>query len=617
MSTLRQTSLIRLSGALLALSGLVGCGAVPGASTGTGLTPPDVTWLTPAVDTSSAEAAQVLVKTKEGQAVRSVQGLMKIQSIEGLPGTGVYSVPAGSTVAETVAKLRKDPNVVYAEPNYRYHALEYNAKATVNDPKFSQLWGIQKIQAPAAWDTTQGDPNVIVAVVDTGVDYNHPDLKGQVIKGPDFGNNDNDPMDDQGHGSHVAGTIAAIGNNGTGVVGIAYKTKILAIKVLGSDGSGDTSNIAKGILKAAEMGAKVINMSLGGPQQSQALKDAVDQVTAKGVLCVVAAGNDGNSTANYPAAYPNAFSVGATDQSDKRTSFSQYGSTLDIAAPGLNILSTTEGDYKQESGTSMASPHVAGAAALLLAKNPQLTPQQVRDALQSTGDPTSGFSGATIKRINVAKALGAVTGTAPSPAPSTQPSEPSTPAADTQAPSMPNGLKALAASATQVQIDWNEATDNTGVTGYKVFRNGQLIGTTTSTSYQDSNLSPGQSYAYTVAAYDAAGNVSAQATPANVTMPSSNSELTISSVGLKSLSPTSATIGWSTSVEATSRVDYTSSAMYFAGYWQNVQDAAMTTAHAVTLPGLQPGGIYYLKVTSVDAQGKRVTAGLYGLRMPR
>ncbi|HEY9855485.1 MAG TPA: S8 family serine peptidase, partial [Stenomitos sp.] len=224
----RHFVIAQLSATAGILSLMTACGTSPNAMAP--MTSPQT--LAPKQPVADAVPGKIVVKLKNGMTTQSVNGLMHIQSIEGLNNTSLYSVQSGETVEAALAKLRKDPNVVYAEPDYRYHAYDYHAKATVNDPKFSQLWGIQKIQAPAAWDITTGDPNVVVAVVDTGVDYNHPDLQGQVIKGPDFANNDNDPMDDQGHGSHVAGTIAAIGNNGTGVVGIAYKTKILAIKVL-------------------------------------------------------------------------------------------------------------------------------------------------------------------------------------------------------------------------------------------------------------------------------------------------------------------------------------------------------------------------------------------------
>ena len=624
-----KPSFMTLSGTVLALSMLAGCGTSPVAMTPVADPGPLETASGPSEPTTSAAPSEdavseapraepevapsygakavpgeIVVKLKKAMGIHSVPNMMRIESIEELGNTSVYKVPEGETVEAALAKLRKDPNVVYAEPNYIYRAFGASAKRTVNDPKFGELWGMTKIQAPQAWDVTTGSQDVLVAVVDTGVDYNHPDLQGQVIKGPDFGNNDNDPMDDQGHGTHVAGTIAALGDNGTGVVGVAYNTKIIAIKVLGSDGSGSMAAIAKGILKAQEMGAKVINLSLGGPQASSVLKSAVDKATQQGALVVVASGNENTQTPSYPAAYPNALSVGSTTTSDARSNFSNYGSTVDIAAPGSDILSTTEKTYKKQSGTSMASPHVAAGAAILLGKNPSLTNSQLREILSSTGDSASGFNNSAVKRMNLSKALAAVSsnpGTSPNPG-------------DTEAPSVPSGVKALAASSTQVQLSWNASSDNASVAGYRVYRNGQQIATTSGTTYADSGLAAGTAYAYTVAAYDGAGNVSAQSAPANITTPSAETELTISDVYLKSLSSDAATVAWSTSVASSGQVDYTSNTYYYYGYWWTARHSGMAADHAVVLSGLRPGTIYYLKLSSTDASGKKVTAGLYGIK---
>lgn len=454
-----KSSLLKLSGTVLALYGLAGCGTTPGAMTPapgvdpgplSGAAAPAASTEAPTAPETPAKAVtrapqgisakavpgEIVVKLKKAMGIKSVPNMMHMEAIEDLGNTSVYKVPAGETVEEALAKLRKDPNVVYAEPNYIYRAFGASAKRTVNDPKFGDLWGMTKIQAPQAWDTTTGKSEVLVAVIDTGVDYNHPDLQGQVVKGPDFGNNDADPMDDQGHGTHVAGTIAALGDNGKGVVGVAYNTKILAIKVLGSDGSGDMAAIAKGVLKAHEMGAKVINMSLGGEQDAQTIRDAIDQVTAKGSLVVVAAGNENTTRNTYPAAYASVLSVGATDTSDRRASFSNYGTYVDIAAPGTGILSSTEKDYKKHDGTSMASPHAAGVAALLLAQKGDLTPQQMKSVLESAGDPTTGFKNG-IKRLNALKALDMVkSGELPAPKPS-EPEQPSQPEQPSR-PEQPN-----------------------------------------------------------------------------------------------------------------------------------------------------------------------------------
>jgi len=422
---------VRLSGTVCAFAGLVGCSSLPNAL-GPSMLHPHAN----GQFRSQAVPGKVLVKLKSNATTMSVQSLSMVQAIPGLPGTRVYAVPSGASMEDTLARLRQDPNVAYAEPDYVYHAIE-DTSATVPSVS-SQLWGMEKIQAPQAWATSEGSPNVVVAVVDTGVDYNHEDLKDQVIKGPNLVANTADPMDDQGHGSHVAGTIAGIGVNG--VYGVAFKTKILAIKVLGSDGSGDTATIAQGILKANELGAKVINLSLGGPDKSQTLEDAVNTVNGKGTLVVCAAGNDGNTGVDYPAGFASSLAVGATDQNDQRASFSNYGSYVAIAAPGVGIYSSTGGSYKEESGTSMASPHVAGSAALLLAVNPNLTNDQLKSALENNGDTVTGFENGNLRRLNVARAIaslaGGATPTPAQPAPTPAPAQPDPGA--TAAPSFPD-----------------------------------------------------------------------------------------------------------------------------------------------------------------------------------
>jgi thermitase len=247
-----------------------------------------------------------------------------------------------------------------------------------------------------------------VAVVDTGVDYTHEDLAGTVRKGYDFVNDDTDAMDDQGHGTHVAGTIAATLNNNKGVVGVSPNVvRILAVKVCGVGGC-TWSNVASGIVYAADKQARVINLSLGGPESSQTLKDAVNYAWNKGVLLACAAGNEGAGDPLYPAAYKRCLAVAATDENDARASFSQYAPD-GVAAPGVSILSSLPGNnYESWSGTSMATPHVAGLAALLFSQNPNRTNRRVREIIQGTTDdigtagkdPIFGYG-----RINASKAV--------------------------------------------------------------------------------------------------------------------------------------------------------------------------------------------------------------------
>jgi thermitase len=341
-----------------------------------------------------------------------------------------YQVKDAAARTAMIEKLSKDSDVEFAEPDYRMHA---NVMPT--DPMLSRQWDLPKIDLGRALDLTTGS-GVIVGCIDSGVDYNHPDMVGQVIKGWNFPGNNADPMDDNGHGTHTAGTIGALTNNNVGIAGIAGGCKILAVKALDAQGSGNTSDIASAMAYAVQHGAKVINMSLGGPQESQTLHAAVQQAASAGVLVVAAAGNDGTQTLNYPAAYPEALSVGASDESDNRASFSSYGSWVSIAAPGTNILSTTKGAYEVMQGTSMAAPHVAGVAALVRSLHPDWSLAQVKQALISSGDPVTGFeSNPNCRRLNAYKALQAGPASAPTPTPTAVP----TPAPTGNPTPMPTG----------------------------------------------------------------------------------------------------------------------------------------------------------------------------------
>lgn len=366
----------------------------------------------------------------------------------------------GKSVEEAVKEYQTDANVLYAEPNY-----EYRAFLESDDPFFKngQMWGLEKIEAKSAWDQTTGSASVIAAVIDTGIDYNHEDFnKENIIKGPNYAYGGSDPRDDMGHGTHVSGTIGAATNNSKGVAGINWQVKILAIKVLASNGAGSLDAVARGVVYAADNGAKVINMSLGGYENSRTMAEAVSYALGKNVTVVAAAGNNGTSQIGYPAGYPGVISVAASDSQDKRASFSSYGSWVKIAAPGVGIYSTFPGSqYRSMSGTSMASPHVAGAAALLLARNPNLTPDQVLHAL-TDANCFSPIAETTIsgKRLNLDKALRCVTGATPLPTKTPSP---------TVTPGGPTLTLAPTARAGDISI-WNE-----NESGGKL-RDGQEVG---------------------------------------------------------------------------------------------------------------------------------------------
>lgn len=244
-----------------------------------------------------------------------------------------------------------------------------------------------------------------VAILDTGVQLNHPDLRGKVLQGYDFVNRDYSPNDGNGHGTHVAGIAAAVTNNYTGMAGIAPRASILPVRVLGNDGSGSLQDVANGIVYAANQGAQVINLSLGSPASSSTLQNAIQYAWNRGAVIVAAAGNDNSRTPNYPANYPNVIAVASTDRYDSRSSFSNYGSWVEVAAPGQSILSTYPGScYAYLSGTSMAAPHVAGLAALLAAQG--RTQTQIRDAILDTTDPIAGTGVFWVYgRINAARAV--------------------------------------------------------------------------------------------------------------------------------------------------------------------------------------------------------------------
>jgi thermitase len=347
---------------------------------------------------------ELIVKFKSGTSSAAIQSLhAKMGAKVSKTSKAGFQVVkfSGTSVEAMLQKYKKLPNVEYAEPNYYYHAFW-----TPNDPAFAtQQWGPQKIQAPAAWDVTRGSSSVRVAVVDTGVQANHPDLAGKVVNGWDFVENDGTPQDANGHGTHVAGIAAAVTNNGVGIAGVAPNVQILAVRVLDANGSGTLDAVAAGIQYAADNGAKVINLSLGGSVGSTTLQNAVNYAWNKGVVVVAAAGNSGSSAPSYPAYYTNAIAVASTTSSDTKSSFSNWGSWVDVAAPGSSIYSTYAGStYATLSGTSMATPHVAGLAGLLASQG--RTASQIRAAIQNTADPISGTGTYwTYGRINAYRAV--------------------------------------------------------------------------------------------------------------------------------------------------------------------------------------------------------------------
>lgn len=382
---------------------------------------------------------EIIVKYKQGHAPLSkVSGLSKY----GLSLVRIPSAKGDTTYfSEYLYKLQSDTaNIEYAEPNWIQRIpkpvsntrqyIEFEIENSPNDPLFNQQYMHSKIETPFAWNKTTGSKEVIIAVIDTGVDYLHKDLRSNIFSNPnelvdgidndrngyvddingwDFINGDNNPIDDNAHGTHCAGIIGAVGNNGEGIVGINWQVSILPCKFLDRYGSGSTIDAVEAIYYAADMGVDIMSNSWGGGQYSKALYDAITYAKDKGILFVAAAGNESNDnddSPSYPASYtiPNVVSVAATDTNDKLASFSNYGkNTVHIAAPGVSILSTVlRNSYQQFSGTSMACPTVSGAAGLLKAAYPNLNYLNIKSKLMDSADQV--VSNVVSGRLNIGNA---------------------------------------------------------------------------------------------------------------------------------------------------------------------------------------------------------------------
>jgi subtilisin family serine protease len=287
----------------------------------------------------------------------------------------------GGLDRQSISGVFARADVRFLEPNPAVFAAD-----VPDDTAYEDQWSLPLIGAEDAWDVSAGTTDVVIAVLDTGINLSHAEFEGKLVEGWDFINDDANPSDDNGHGTHVAGIVGAATNNATGVASIGRDTSLMPVKVLTQYSGGNHATTASGVTWAVDNGADILNLSLGSSSSSQTLEDAIDYAASHGVVVVGAAGNGNTSSPFYPAAYESVIAVGATDANDERYSSSNYGAWLDVMAPGVSIYSTNWGpsEYNTRTGTSQAAPHVAGLVGLMLAANPDLTPTDVAGLIMET-----------------------------------------------------------------------------------------------------------------------------------------------------------------------------------------------------------------------------------------
>lgn len=452
-----------------------------------------------AIAAMSAQESDILVGFVDGvsdldaDAVYSLHG----KRIETFRGINVHRVrtnnPSGAILA-----LQRHPGVRFAELNHRREL-----QVLPNDPSYPSQWHLPKISAPQAWDTETGDRQITVAVIDTGVDGNHPDLAAQMVPGRNVLANSSDTADSTGHGTAVSGVIGAIGNNSVGVAGVNWSVGIMPVRICNSPcDSVLDSTLTAAIMWAADNGADVINLSVGGWPYSNTLQNAVNYAWSRGVTIIAAACNFGSSSPCYPAALDNVIAVSATDQNDNLASFSNYGSWIDVAAPGVGVFTTNSGGgYGGWNGTSFSSPNVAGLAALILGVNAALSNADVVGIIKNNADDLgSGFDELYgWGRINASRAVNAV-GVPPPPPP---------PPGDTTPPVIQSSSivydgKFITASATVTDSD-------SGVARVELLMDSSVIKTDSSAPYSfkvNTKPWPKGNHSVSLRAVDNAGNSS-------------------------------------------------------------------------------------------------------------
>jgi len=325
---------------------------------------------------------------------------LQAEVLRALPALRLYRlrIPANQTVADFLGAQRDNPALQRIEPNPLVRAFQ--APQPPNDPYFDSQWGLKRIGIPAAWEVTMGRPDIVVAVIDTGVDASHPDLQGQLVPGTNVLDRAQPPDDEHGHGTAMAGIIAAATGNGVGIAGVCPGCRVMPVKALDATGVGTYADVIEGIVYAADHGARVVNLSVGGSVYSDALRDAVDYARNAGLVVVAAVGNDGTDAVLYPAAYPGVLGVSAVDQEDKTWPLSNRGAEVALAAPGVGIRTTAlGGTYRAVTGTSPAAAFVSGLSALLASRTSGPSAEAIIRTLEGTAsdlgapgsDTTYGF----------------------------------------------------------------------------------------------------------------------------------------------------------------------------------------------------------------------------------
>lgn len=569
MSVLKRTGFMKIALVVLALAAAIPMSAQPSRGSG-----------------------RLLVKfrqgTSEAQGRATIQSL-GAQSLETLPGIGVQVVtlPANANENAFLNAFKQRGDVEFAEPDEVVFP-----DAIPNDPYYSSEWYLPRIDAPTAWDTTIGQVSIIIAIVDTGVDGTHPDLASNLVAGRNVWDGNNDSSDVYGHGTAVAGTAAAAGNNAMGVAGVCWNCRIMPIRASALDGSATYSSIANGIVWASDHGARVANVSYM-MTTSSTVSSAASYMKTRGGVVTMSAGN--YATFSSTADNPNILTVSATDENDILYGWSNTGNNVDLAAPGCVYTTGRGGGYGGACGTSFSAPTVAGVAGLVLSASPGLTGSQLMDRLRQNTDDRgpAGFDPAFgWGRVNAALAVNA--GGA---------------GQDTQAPSVSitaPGDSSTVSSTTSIQA---AASDNVGVVSVTFYVDGNQVGMSTSAPYAATwNTSSVANGAHTigVAAQDAAGNIANSNRPVNVdntVAPPPPADTTAPQISI--ISPTGGTVSGNVSVRvnATDDVGVTRVELDVDGRQVSSSTSAPFTTSWNTRPKNVARGNHTLQVRAYDAAG--------------